>query len=81
MWSNRATPVVVAIRWPSPSPKDSLTQARVNAWCMMWLRQPVSVITSLYPTVSPSRNTRSRGISTSSKITTASISSNRDDSG
>ena len=47
MWSNRATPVVVAIRCPRPKPNESFTQARVNAWCMMWLRQPVSVITSL----------------------------------
>ena len=47
MWSNRTTPVVVAITCPSPSAKHSFTHARVNAWCMMWLRQPVSVITSL----------------------------------
>ena len=46
-WSKRTVPVVLAIRWPSPSAKQSLTWARVNAWCMMWPRQPVSVITSL----------------------------------
>ena len=47
MWSKRATPVVVAIKCPNPKAKDSFTHARVNAWCMMWLRHPVSVITSL----------------------------------
>ena len=45
-WSNRTTPVMVAIRWPRPSANDSFTYARVKAWCMMWPRQPVSEMTS-----------------------------------
>ena len=46
MWSKRTTPVVLAIRWPSPNANRSFVWARVNAWCMMWPRQPVSEMTS-----------------------------------
>jgi hypothetical protein len=80
-WSKRFTPVSSDIVCPSPNANSSFAQARVIAWWMMCARQWVSVITSVCSCASPSRKIRSRGISTSSKMTTASISSKRDDRG
>src|SRR5579883_1586270 len=60
----------------TPSTNSVLATFLVTTWCAICATAPVAANARLHLSTSHSRNTRSHGTSTSSKITTASISSN-----
>ena len=60
---------------------SAFTTHRVVTWCPVWVFIWVAFPWLLHMSTSPSRKTRSQGTSTSSKKTTASISSKREPKG